>query len=322
LSFDFSNKLVLARLVAFAAGAFVYLSYPREIYRFRRRLGRWPHPGNPRSFSDKMLWRKVFDRNPLFTVVSDKLAIKTFGRERVPGLSVARTLWTGKRAEDIPAAMLAGTVVVKANHGSSLLVFVHHGDVDRPALNAQANRWLKVAHDRRMNEWGYAGVERKIMVEEMLLDGGKPVRKELKFHLFNGRVFLCNMILGRGVKTRSCAFARDGSRIGPIGIYGGAENEPLPPVYAKAVTIAETLCAGFDYMRCDLYVVGDEIYLGEFTVYGQGGYTNFKSESIMREMARRWDIRRSWFMNSDLSGFKALYARALDALQDRADEAS
>jgi hypothetical protein len=320
LSFDFPNKLAAARLIVFAAGAFVYLTYPREVFRFRRRLGRWPRPGNPRSFSDKMLWRKVFDRNPLFPVVSDKIAVKAFARERVPQLLVPRTLWIGESAEGIPDELLARPVVVKANHGSSLLVLVLAGDVDRAALNAEANRWLSVAYHRRRNEWGYAGIARRIMVEEMLLEAGEPVRKELKFHVFNGRVFLCNMILGRGVKTRSCAFARDGSRIGPIGIYGGAENEPLPDVYAEALSIAERLCAEFDYIRCDLYVVGNEIYLGEMTVYGQGGYTNFKSERVMREMGQRWDIGRSWFQTNDHAGLRGVYAKALAAVRNQATD--
>lgn len=309
------DKVARARWICFAATLGIYLLYPREVFRYRKRIGRWPNPGTPQTFADKMFWRKVFDRNPLFTVVSDKLGVKEFARSHLGDtLSIPRTLWAGKRAEDIPSDLLEGSVVVKANHGSSLLQFVLKGDVDRAALNEKANRWMRVSHHRRMNEWGYAGVDRKLMVEEMLMDGDAPVRTELKFHLFNGRVRLCNMILDRGIKTRSCAFDRAGERIGPIGIYGGAENEPLPAVYPRAVEAAETLCAEFDYMRCDLYVVGEQIFLGELTIYGQGGYTNFRQSSIMEEMSRLWDLRRSWFMKQDQTGLLGVYARALDVL--------
>jgi hypothetical protein len=312
----YNYKIAAARLVTHLASVCIYVIYPREVFRFRKRLRRWPSPGMPSSFADKMFWRKVFDRNPLFTVVSDKLAVKQFARERAPDLPSPRTLWVGRRAEEIPSELFTRPIVIKANHGSSLLLLVHGGEVDRATLNETANRWLAVAHHRRMNEWGYAGIERRLLVEEMMLEEGKPVRKELKFHVIGGRVFLCNFIIDRGVKTRSCAFGRDGSRIGPIGIYGGAENEPLPDGYARAVQIAETVCAEFDYMRCDLYVVGHDIFLGELTVYGQGGYTNFKSERIMREMGERWDIRRSWFLRQTPGGPLGLYARALRCILD------
>lgn len=301
----------IARSVTLAATVAIYLLYPREVFRFRRRLHRWPNPGNPRSFADKMFWRKVFDRNPLFPIVSDKLRVKTYARDRVPDLLSPQTLWSGVRAEDIPSELLDGSVVLKANHGSNLLLFVFRGEVDRARLNATANRWLRVAHHKRMNEWGYADIDRRLVLEEMLMDGDQSVRKELKFHIFGGEVYLCNYILDRGIRTRSCAFRRDGTRLGPIGIYGGAENEPLPDVYPRGVAVAEALGADFDYVRCDLYVVGDDLYLGELTLYGQGGYTNFKSADVMREMGERWDIARSWFLKTPQTGLKGLYADAL-----------
>lgn len=304
-----------ARATLLAASVLIYLAYPKEVFRFRKRIGKWPNPGNPQTFADKMFWRKVFDRNPVFTTASDKLAVKEFARELLgKKLKCAKTLWVGTRAEDIPSSLLSGNAVVKANHGSTLLCLILDGKVDRANLNVAANRWLTVPHHRRMNEWGYAGIEPKLFVEEMLMDGPVPVRQELKFHLFHGRVYLCNMILDRGPRTRSCAFDREGNRIGPIGIYGGAESEPLPACYPRAVELAERLCADFDYMRCDFYIIGDDIYLGELTVYGQGGYTNFKSEKVMREMTNRWDLCRSWFMTQKQRGLRGLYARALHAL--------
>jgi hypothetical protein len=305
------RKIPITRLITFTATAAIYLLYPREVLRFRRRLKRWPSPGNPRTFADKMLWRKVFDRNPLFPIVSDKLRVKSYASERVPDLLSPRTLWSGDHAEDIPSDLLNGSVVVKANHASGLMFFVISGEIDRAAMNAMANQWLMVAYHKRRNEWGYADIDRRLMVEEMLMDGDKPVRKELKFHVFGGRVYLCNFILDRGTQTRSCAFRRDGTRIGPIGIYGGDLTEPLPDVYPRAVAVAEALSADFDYIRCDLYVVDDNLYLGELTVYGQGGYTDFKSTDVMHEMGERWNISQSWFLTTQQPGFKGLYADAL-----------
>jgi hypothetical protein len=45
--------------------------------------GRKPRLLRPRRFTEKMQWRKLFDLNPLYAVISDKLAVRDFIAERV-----------------------------------------------------------------------------------------------------------------------------------------------------------------------------------------------------------------------------------------------
>ena len=93
----------------------------------RRMVGYWPDPAYPLSSNEKYTWRKLYDRNPWFTVANDKLAAKRLARELCPGIRVPRTLWEGTCAEDIPDEVLQGDVVVKANHGSGWNLFVQAG---------------------------------------------------------------------------------------------------------------------------------------------------------------------------------------------------
>src|SRR5712671_7694759 len=52
----------------------VYMRYPGRILRFYRRLGYLPNVCDPKSKNEKFLWRKTFDRNPMYRILADKLA--------------------------------------------------------------------------------------------------------------------------------------------------------------------------------------------------------------------------------------------------------
>ena len=45
---------------------FAYIRHPFNVKLFRRRVGYFPNIALPRRYNEKMLWRKIFDHNPLF----------------------------------------------------------------------------------------------------------------------------------------------------------------------------------------------------------------------------------------------------------------
>src|SRR5690606_22796662 len=90
------------RFVLWCAGLWLALRHPVMMVRHRRKMGSWPNPGHPHSYSDKMMWRKLLDRNPLFVTATDKLAAKDYIAARTPGLPQPQVLWTGRSAAEIP----------------------------------------------------------------------------------------------------------------------------------------------------------------------------------------------------------------------------
>ncbi|MDX6767512.1 MAG: hypothetical protein SFU85_12070 [Candidatus Methylacidiphilales bacterium] len=120
---------------------------------FRKGSGGRPRLGYPVDYAEKMLWRKILDRNPRFIVFCDKLATKAFIRERCSGLALPETLWIGTDSDQIPDALLAGDVFVKASHGWNFNQHIRHGKFDRPDLKMRTQRWLRSIHGQEMGEW-------------------------------------------------------------------------------------------------------------------------------------------------------------------------
>ena len=56
--------------MSFSVDAFNLALYVRHAFntrRFRKRVGHWPNYVEPRTFNEKIQWRKLFDRNPRLT---------------------------------------------------------------------------------------------------------------------------------------------------------------------------------------------------------------------------------------------------------------
>ena len=83
---------------------------------------------NPRSFNEKLCWRKIYDRNPLFPIIVDKIAVRKYvvervGTERAVELLIPLFFETQNPAT-IPFQLLPDEYVVKANHGSGMNLII------------------------------------------------------------------------------------------------------------------------------------------------------------------------------------------------------
>src|SRR5262249_55554258 len=123
-----------ARPVRRAISALVALRHRRLMRRFARQMGSRPDPAFPRSYNEKLLWRKLFDHDPRFVTFTDKLAAKAYAAATCPDLAVAPTLWSGADPREIPADLLEADVVVKTNHGCGFNIFVADAGLDRSGV--------------------------------------------------------------------------------------------------------------------------------------------------------------------------------------------
>lgn len=270
-----------------------------------------PNPALPVTDVDKFLWRKIFDRNPLFTMACDKLAAKKYALTVCPELKTAEVLWTGRDPVTIPDRLLTGSVVVKANHASRWNIMIHNSEVDREAMNNLAASWVKRTYGRAFGEWGYKNAAHCLLVEKMLLDEGRPIKTEYKFHVSGGRTaYVFVSVKQDGGEEATCYFDRDGRF---SSLPDRSDSRPLvvlPACFLRMRDIAERLAKPFDYMRCDFYELNGDIFFSELTAYplsGQGG-----SNPKLRELRNTgWDLRKSWFLTKPQTGWRKVYARVL-----------
>jgi len=271
-----------------------------------------PNPAVPRTVNDKWLWRKMFDHSPVFTEISDKLGVREWLKRHGIQVRTPDVLWVGLSAQDIPDQVLEGGVVVKANHGWNMNIFLPKPPEDRAAMNREADAFLTQTHGDRPLQWGYLGIDRRLFVERFV----EEATSELKVYTFGSHVERVVTIFDRFGEMTADVWVPDANdmlkRSAVNAVVGqGAADHPLPECTDEALEIASQIGAHFDHMRVDFMSDGTSLWLGELTVYNLTGHFHGVAPHESEILDRAWDIGKSWFLTTPQSGWRKLYAAAL-----------
>ncbi|EPY0567209.1 hypothetical protein ACW7WW_002223 [Proteus mirabilis] len=96
-----------------------------------RRFHKFCNFKKPIKFSEKIQYKKLYDRNNLLTIAADKLASKDFVSEICPSLYIPQTLWQSSNYQDLNAVVLSSlppNYVFKANHTSQTLEIIRNNN--------------------------------------------------------------------------------------------------------------------------------------------------------------------------------------------------
>lgn len=297
----------------------LYTTHPRMIQRFVKELGYMPRIASPCTYHEKMLWRMIFDHNPQFVTLSDKLGARARFSAKCPEVHLPRILWQGRCPEELPLRFLNENVVIKANHGCRYNWFSPRQEPDADRFRRKLRRWLRKDHSNKRGEWAYSEISRQLFVEE-LVDVARPGEMiELKVHVFHGRVFYTVVymhektpqslsaifdVTGKRLSVTNSVVAKDPGRALPA-------DFKLPACYRDAMDAAVRVAGELDYLRVDFMISGERLYGGEITVYPSAGLMTNSCTESMAALGDAWDIRRSWFLSASHKGWRRQYARYL-----------
>ncbi|PWJ16996.1 ATP-grasp fold amidoligase family protein [Jannaschia seohaensis] len=306
--------------VLLAAELWIALRAPRLMvnsWRRARAQGFRPFHALPLAGDEKFLWRKVVDRDPLHVVLSDKLA----ARDWVGGLGLdlperPAVLWRGERAEDLPDCLLTEDAVVKVNHNSGGVHVVARDGSDPAVVRKRVRGWLTDDFGRRNGEWAYLAVPREIFIEHRVGRAGVPL-EDWKFYVFGGRIARVVRIDPESRPKAGQAFQPDAQgklRLlpDPPGICRVRKKAPIHPRFREMVRAARALGRGLDHVRVDFLADDRGVWLGELTLYSEGGkfVGNGYDPDVL--LSRAWDLREAPALREITGGpVRRLYLRVL-----------
>lgn len=299
------------------ANVALYASNPNLIRRHRRSIVLFPNVARPRLYSERMLWRRMLDRNPLFVTFSDKLATKEYMNRICPDLSVPETLWVGTDSREIPDDVLKGDVFVKANHGCKFNYEIRNGQVDRADLFQKTSRWLKTRWGKKYMEWGYSQVRPTLFVERAVGDARQNLL-DINVRCSNGTTVLGSVIGQCKVPGTWIAYL-DANGDTTYGPYDPLHSQPprmpegveVVEAYLRAAEHAKRLSVGVDFARFDFLWNGTELYGGEITIYPAAGNKETTNSLTHEVLISGWDLTQSHFLQNPKPGFWGRYAKAL-----------
>ncbi len=246
--------------------------------RFVADNGRLPH-WRPRCRTDYIFWVKLRDLDgPLRRRITDKLLAKDHIRETLDHEACPETLAVFRRPEEIVPEALPVPAVVKATHLSGAFLWL-----ERPAGPeeiAEIRGWLADDYYRRTRERNYRGLRAGVIAERPVAPRAALV--EHKLDCRDGRVRFVWVHYDRATGTRRDAlFDRDWRLLADDGHPPPEAIRARPAQYGEMIRIAERLARPFRYMRVDLYLTPERVYVGELTSAPLGaGPPTLRPESL------------------------------------------
>lgn len=164
---------------------------------------------NPKTYSEKINWLKVYDHNPLYTTLVDKYEVRNYVKERIGEEYLFPLLGVWNNVNEIDFDKLPEKFVLKCTHDFGSVIIVE----DKKLMNVrlikkQLNAQLKYNFYYRGREWAYKNVKPRVIAEKFMEDGNKRLI-DYKFFCFNGRVEFMFIATGRGLDLRFDFFTRD-----------------------------------------------------------------------------------------------------------------
>lgn len=251
---------------------------------YKRKFGHYPNYDDPKALTEKLAWMRQYDRNPLYTQLVDKVAVRDYVRERVGDDILIPLYGVWDDARDIDFESLPDSFVLKCNHESGFVIICpDKANLDTVYARAQLATRLKMNHYYRHGEWPYLNVKPRIMAEKLLVsgDGGEPV--DYKIHCFNGEPHYIFTMKDRHSQPLRGNYSLDWKLL-PYTADAELPTEPLPkpPQLGRLVEIAAELSRGLPYCRVDLYEAEGKVYFGEITLIINAGLLRFNPISYDR----------------------------------------
>ncbi|MCJ7651229.1 MAG: hypothetical protein MUP85_21685 [Candidatus Lokiarchaeota archaeon] len=301
-----NNNFLFIVLIAIRAYGIYFLNkisnYKLEKIRFYKKLGYQLNLKNAKSFNEKTVWKKIYDRNPLLPITADKYEVRSYikevlGEERAKGILIPLSYVTDQ-PETIPFERLPSAFIIKPNHTSGRNIIVENGHFNKKEIIKTCRRWLKTPYGLEKLEWAYQPIKRKIIIEKLLRDDDGNIPKEFKFHMFHGKCKLVFVILDkknnpyRSYYDEKWCFLSVKKTTRPQGA-----KIKKPKNYEMMLELAEKLSKPFDYVRVDFYNLNGKIYFGELTNYPGSGTTKFEPQSFDFELGKYWKIEPKYWKN-------------------------
>ena len=275
---------------------------------------------NPTTFSGFILHKMAFDRDLKLSMFADKVKAKEYvktlagSKYLVKNLVVTNSL-RGYSQEDFPRSF-----VVKANHGCGALVLVwegakrgerlptklgrenwerfaiHPSDLDWEALLNLSDLWMTQNFYHRFGgkypEWAYLNIDPRIIVEELVVNELATIPTDYKFTMFHGKCDYIAVISGGHGQERLVNLLdpewNDWTAESNYKNY--PTNLPKPKHLGEMLKLAETLSAGTDLERVDLYETSGGVKFGELTNYPGAGTLRWATEQVDQALGRRYQL--------------------------------
>ena len=292
--------------------------FHRERLRVESEVGYYPNLRDPKTFNEKILWKKAYVRDPLLTLTADKYAVRDYIRDKL-GQQQARQLLVSllhvvSSPDDLSLDALTPPYVIKTNHGSGFNLFVKDRNSEgqflisyedtepqlwtESQIKSQLRKWLSTTYGFRSHQWAYIDINKKVLVEQFIEDRIGCKLTSIKAWCFNGEPSHLNIVCSID-GTPSISFVTLDFDI-IDGKYCGYPTVPSTIIRDISIRLdsstlsdySKKLSEPFSFCRVDFYLSGRSLLFSEITHYPHNGAIYFEGcdQDLDAEFGKQWTL--------------------------------
>jgi hypothetical protein len=257
------------------------------------------------------------DRRLILRQFADKSAVRRYVAERVGRQFLTTVFVETNDVSTIDWDALPSQYVVKVTHGSGGIIIVADGApsdsqlptnepvwwtrhlirpaaADRERMVRLIDKWMRLRYDARPGrfpEWCYRDIPPAVLIEELLLDDEGQLPCDYKFFVFDGVCRFVHVDSDRATGHKRDVFTPDWTLVDVLSNYPRSVVPPKRPRnLEQMIEVASALGQGIDFVRVDLYSIGDRVLFGELTNYPEGGRVIIEPASFDELWGTFWTL--------------------------------
>lgn len=252
---------------------------------YRIKCGRPLNLKDPKRYTEKMQWYKLYYRDPVMQQCADKYQVREYVKSKGLGHILNELYAVYESPDQIDLEKLPEKFVLKLSNGSSTNLLCK----DKSVLNPETVKqtfwdFLCQSGASAGREWVYQGSKPVIVAEELLEDPDEAdgALRDYKILCFNGKPTYIICVAGRYTENY-CHLVYDtqwNKQDIKIGESSANGEYAKPDTLEQMLQIAKILSADIPAARIDLYSIRGRIYFGEITFFPWSGYMKFTPDQF------------------------------------------
>lgn len=250
---------------------------------------------NLQTYSEKMQWEKLFDKDERKVVCADKYCVREWVKDKIGEEYLIPLLGVWDCAKDIDFSKLPDQFVLKTNCGSGDVVIVR----DKSKISKRDIRGYRKKLEYFLNmkfgfntcELHYNAIKPKIIAEKFI-ECNYTDLPDYKFLCFSGKPYFCWVDIDRyhGHKRNVYNMNWELQEWHQFNYGISKEKIKKPENFEKMIEIATILSTGFPHVRVDLYNLDGKIFFGEMTFTNSSGFEPIEPKSADYMLGELWTV--------------------------------
>ena len=249
------------------------------------KCGRILNLKEPKRYTEKIQWYKLFYRNPVMLQCADKYQVRQYVESKGLGHILNELYDVFQTPDDIRLDHLPEKFAMKLSNGSGTnLLCRDKSALVLPDVKQKFREYLVQSGSSAGREWVYQSGNKVIVAEKLLEDPSRPGQdpRDYKILCFNGQPEYIICVDGRYTPDY-CHVVYDplwNKQDVIIGQSSNAANYQKPDTLEEMLEIARILSKDFPAVRIDLYDIEGKIIFGEMTYFPWSGYMHFTPDEF------------------------------------------